>query len=154
MKRHPALEALLKLGEETGILLLERGDSLLALFHLEEGRLLKATGLAPLIPLIPETSSEDPRRLLRVELALLHQVEKKMGWYEAWQLVAEQLTHSLFALRALPGKKRLRFAATAVPEEVRRYGTGYPLREDVLALFLDSKGRGEGEEWEDAFAWS
>jgi len=151
MKRHPALEALLKLRKETGTLFLERDDSLLALFHLEEGRLLKATGLAPLIP---EASSEDPRRLLRVELALLHQVEKKMGWYEAWQLVAEQLTHSLFALRALPGKKRLGFTATAIPEEVRRYGAGYPLREDVLALFLDSKGRGEGEEWEDAFAWS
>jgi hypothetical protein len=29
-----------------------------------------------------------------------------------------------------------------------------PLREDVLALFLDSKGRGAGEEWEDTFAWS
>jgi hypothetical protein len=79
-------------------------------------------------------------------------VEEKRGWHEAWQLVAEQLTVSLFALRALPGRKRLGFARAAIPEEVRRYGAGYALREDVLALFLDSKER--GEEWEDAFAWS
>jgi hypothetical protein len=148
MRRHPALEGLLKLKGETGILFLERDGLLLALFHLEEGRLLKATGLAALFP---ETSSEDPRRLLRLELALLRRVEEKRGWYEAWQLVAEQLSASLFALRALPGKKRLGFARAAIPEEVRRYGAGYPLREDVLALFLDSKER--GEEWEDAFAW-
>jgi hypothetical protein len=81
-------------------------------------------------------------------------VEEEKGWYEAWRLVAEQLTMSLFALRALPGKKRLSFVAVAISEAVRRYGSGYPLREDVLALFLDSKGRGEGGEWEDAFAWS
>ncbi len=151
MRRHPALEGLLKLRGETGILFLERDGSLLALFHLEAGRLLKATGLAALVPGIP---LEDPRRLLRVELALLRHVEEKKGWYEAWELVAEQLTSSLFALRALPGKKRLSFAKTTIPEEVRRYGAGYPLREDILALFLDSKGRGEGEEWEDAFARS
>jgi len=151
MKRHPALEGLLKLREETGILFLERDGSLLALFHLEEGRLLKATGLVALTPEIP---SEDPRRLLRLELVLLRQVEEKRGWYEAWRLVAEQLSLSLFALRALPGKKRLGFAVVAVPEAVRSYGAGYPLREDVLALFLDSKERGKGEEWEDAFTWS
>jgi hypothetical protein len=151
MKRHPALEGLLKLREETGILFLERDGSLLALFHLEEGRFLKATGL---VALTPEISSEDPRRLLQLELVLLRQVEEQKGWYEAWRLAAEQLTLSLFALRALPGKKRLRFAAAAVPEAVRRYGAGYPLREDILGLFLDSKRRGEGEEWEDAFAWS
>jgi hypothetical protein len=145
MKRHPALEGLLKLREETGILYLERDGFLLALFHLEEGRLLKATGL---VALNPEISSEDPRRLLRVELVFLRHVEEKKGWYEAWRLTAEQLTLSLFALRALPGKKRLGFAAAAVPEAVRRYGAGYPLREDVLALFLDSKRRGKGEEWE------
>jgi hypothetical protein len=151
MKRHPAIEGLLKLREETGILFLERDGSLLALFHLEAGRLLKATGL---VALVPETSSEEPRRLLRLELVFLRQVEEKRGWYEAWRLVAEQLSLSLFALRALPGKKRLGFAAVAVPEAVRRYGAGYPLREDILALFLDSKRRGEGEEWEDAFVWS
>jgi hypothetical protein len=37
MKRHPALEALLKLKEETGILFLERDGALRALFHLEGG---------------------------------------------------------------------------------------------------------------------
>ncbi len=151
MGRHPALEGLLKLRGETGVLFLERDGSLLALFHLEAGRLLKATGL---VALAPKASSEDPHRLFRVEPALLRQVEEKRGWYEAWRLVAEQLTFSLFALRALPGRKRLSFVGAAVPEEVRRYGAGYPLREDILALFLDSKGRGEGEEWEDAFAWS
>jgi hypothetical protein len=151
MKRHPALEALLKLRGRTGVLLLEQNGSLLALFHLEGDRLLKATGLVALAPEIP---SGNLHQLLQLELALLRQVEEKRGWYEAWRLVAEQLTLSLFALRALPGRKRLSFAATTVPEAVRRYGAGYPLREDVLALFLDSKGRGEGEEWEDAFAWS
>jgi hypothetical protein len=151
MKRHPALEGLLKLRGETGILFLERDGSLLALFHLEEGRLLKATGL---IALTPKTSLEDPRHLLRLELVLLRQVEEERGWYEAWRLAAEQLTLSLFALRTLPGKKRLGFAPAPTPEAVRRYGAGYPLREDVLALFLDSKGRGAGEEWEDTFAWS
>jgi hypothetical protein len=151
MKRHPALEGLLKLREETGILFLERDGSLLALFHLEAGRLLKATGL---VALVPGISLEDPRCLLRLELVFLRQVEEKRGWYEAWRLASDQLTLSLFALRALPGRKRLGFAGAAIPEEVRRYGAGYPLREDVLALFLDSKRRGEGEEWEDAFAWS
>jgi hypothetical protein len=149
MKRHPALEGLLKLRGKTGILFLERDGRLVALFHLEEGRLLKATGL---VALVPDVSSKDPRHLLQFELVFLRQVEKKKGWYEAWRLVAEQLTLSLSALRALPGKKRLGFAAAAVPETVRRYGAGYPLREDILALFLDAKGRGEGEEWEDAFA--
>jgi hypothetical protein len=57
-KRHPALEGLLKLREETGILFLERDGFLLALFHLEEGRLLKATGL---VSLVPDVSSGDPR---------------------------------------------------------------------------------------------
>ena len=150
MKRHPVLEGLLKLREKTGILFLERNGHLTALFHLEEGRLLKATGL---VTLVPDASSEDPHRLLQLELAFLRQVEERRGWYEAWRLAAEQLTLSLFALRALPGKKCLGFAAAAVPEAVRHHGAGYPLREDVLALFLDSKRRGEGEEWEDAFTW-
>jgi len=145
MKRHPALESLLKLGKETGILSLERDGSLLALFHLEEGRLLKATGL---VTLTPKISLEDPRHLLRLELVFLRQVEEKRGWYEAWRLAAEQLTLSLFALHTLPGRKRLSFAKAPIPEAVRRYGAGYPLQEDILALFLDSKRRGEGEGWE------
>jgi hypothetical protein len=68
-------------------------------------------------------------------------------------LLAEQLSFSLFAIRTLPGKKRLRFLAGEPPEEVRRYGAGYPLREDILELFLGKRQVGDsgdgGEEWED-----
>jgi hypothetical protein len=151
MKTHPAVEGLLKLGERTGVLLLEREDALLALFHLEGGRLLKATGLTAIVP---EASPKDPRDLLRIELDRLKRVEREKGWYAAWVLVAEQLSLSLFALRSIPGKKRLRFVSEAPPEEVRRYGAGYPLREDILRLFFAEGRRSDGgEEWEDFTSW-
>jgi hypothetical protein len=149
MKTHPAMEGLLRLKGRTGTLYLECEDLLLALFHLEEGRFLKATGL---ITLTTELSPKDPLSLLSIEIAHLRQVEREKGWYHAWLLVAEQLSLSLFAIRTLPGKKRLRFLANEPPEEVRYYGAGYPLREDILELFFrnrqvaDSAG---GEEWED-----
>jgi hypothetical protein len=122
MRRHPVLEALLKLREKPGTLFLERDGHLLALFHLEEGRLLKATGLVTLDPEIPPVNLH---RLLPLELRFLRQVEERRGWHEAWRLTAEQLTLSLFALRGLPGKKRLGFAPAPTPEAVRRYGAGY-----------------------------
>jgi len=152
MKTHPAVDGLLKLGERTGVLFLEREDALLALFHLEGGRLLKATGL---IGIVPGVSSEDPRRLLKLEVDHLKRMESEKGWYSAWLLVAEQLSLSLSALRSIPGKKRLRFASEAPPEEVRRYGAGYPLREDILRLFFTERraGDGGGEEWEDFAPW-
>lgn len=150
MKTHPVVDALLKLKGRTGVLFLEREDTLLAFFHLEDGRLLKATGL---IALAPEFPLEAPPRLLQIELNYLKRVERKKGWYPAWLFVAEQLSLSLFALRTVPGKKRLRFLPGTCPEEVRHYGAGYPLREDILELFL---GKGQvgnsgdgGEEWED-----
>jgi hypothetical protein len=149
MKTHPAMEGLLRLKGRTGTLYLERKDFLLALFHLEEGRFLKATGL---IALTLELPPKDPQSLLSVEIAHLRQVEREKGWYHAWFLVAEQLSFSLFAIRTLPGKKRLRFLANEPPEEVRYYGAGYPLREDILELFFDKKQAGDsggGEEWED-----
>ncbi len=154
MKTHPAMEGLLRLKGRTGTLYLERDDFLLALFHLEEGRFLKATGL---IGLTPELPPEDPQSLLHTEIAHLRQVEGERGWYYAWVLVAEQLSFSLFAIRTLPGKKRLRFLAGKPPEEVRYYGAGYPLREDILELFF-GKGQvgdsgGAGEEWEDFASW-
>ncbi len=152
MKTHPAMEGLLKLKGRTGTLYLERDDLLLAFFHLEEGRLLKATGL---IAIAPETPPEDPHQLLKLELNHLKQVEKQKGWYSAWLLVAEQLSLSLFALRTIPGKKRLRFLPDGPPEEVRHYGAGYPLREDILRLFFAEgrAGEGGGEEWEDFASW-
>ncbi len=154
MKTHPAMEGLLRLKGRTGTLYLERDNLLLALFHLEQGRLLKATGL---IGLTPELPPEDPQNLLPAEIAHLRQVEREKGWYHAWLLVAEQLSLSLFALRTLPGKKRLRFLADEPPEEVRRYGAGYPLREDILQLFLGKGQAGDGgtagEEWEDFTSW-
>jgi hypothetical protein len=150
MKTHPAMEGLLRLKGRTGTLYLEREDLILALFHLEEGRLLKATGLITLTPELPPT---DPRSLLRIEITYLEQVEREKGWYHAWLLVAEQLSFSLFAIRALPGKKRLRFLAGEPPEKVRHYGAGYPLREDILELFLGNGRAGDsgggGDEWED-----
>ncbi len=151
MKAHPAMEGLLRLKGRTGTLYLERDDFLLALFHLEEGRLLKATGL---IAIAPESSPGDPWHLLEVELGHLERVEREKGWHAAWLLVAEQLSLSLFALRALPGRKRLRFFAREVPAEVRRYGAGYPLREDILRLFFAERRAGDGgEEWEDFTSW-
>jgi hypothetical protein len=126
VKTHPAMEGLLRLKKRTGTLHLERGDLLLALFHLEEGRLLKATGL---VALSPEVSSKNLKSLLQVEMAYLDRVEREKGWYHAWLLVADQLSLSLFAIRTLPGKKRLRFLADEPPEKVRHYGAGYPLRE-------------------------
>jgi hypothetical protein len=155
MKPHPVIDGLLKLKDRTGVLFLERDDALFALFHLENGRLLKATGL---IAIAPEVSSEDPRRLLKHELNHLKRVEKQEGWHPAWLLVAEQLSLSLSALRSIPGKKRLRFVSETPPEEVRRYGAGYPLREDILRLFFAEKqerqvGDGGGEEWEDFISW-
>jgi hypothetical protein len=148
MKTHPVVDALLKLKERTGVLFLEREDALLAFFHLKDGRLLKATGL---ITLAPDFPLEDPHRLLRLELNYLKRVERKNGWYPAWLLVAEQLSLSLFALRAIPGKKRLRFLPGVCPEEVYHYGAGYPLREDILKLFFAEKQTSDdgGEEWED-----
>jgi hypothetical protein len=125
-KTHPAMEGFLRLKGRTGTLHLERDDLLLALFHLEEGRLLKATGL---IALSPELLPKDPQSLLQVEMAYLDRVEREKGWYHAWLLVADQLSLSLFAIRTLPGKKRLRFLADEPPEKVRHYGAGYPLRE-------------------------
>jgi len=144
------MEGLLKLKGRTGTLYLDREDLLLALFHLEEGRLLKATGL---IALTPELPPKDPQGLLPIEMAHLRQIEKEKGWYHAWLLVAEQLSFSLFAIRTLPGKKRLRFLANRPPEEVRYYGAGYPLREDILELFFGKRQVGDipdrDEEWED-----
>ncbi len=151
MKTHPAMEGLLRLKGRTGTLYLERDDFLLALFHLEEGRFLKATGL---IGLTPELPLEDPRSLLPIEMAHLRRVEGEKGWYHAWFLVAEQLSLSLFAIRTLPGKKRLRFLANEPPGEVRYYGAGYPLREDILRLFFAEGRTGDGgEEWEDFTSW-
>jgi len=151
MKTHPAIDGLLRLKERTGVLFLEREGALLALFHLEGGRLLKATGL---IAIVPGLSLEDPRHILKIELGHLKRVEREKGWYPAWFLVAEQLSLSLFALRSIPGKKRLRFVPEPPPEGTRRYGAGYPLREDVLRLFFAERreeraGDGGGEEWED-----
>lgn len=119
VRTHPAVEGLLRLRGRTGTLYLEREDLLLALFHPEQGKLLKATGL---IALTAEFPPKDPESLLPIEINHLHQVEREKGWYHAWLLVAEQLSLSLFALRTLPGKKRLRFLAGEPPEEVRRYG--------------------------------
>ena len=154
MKTHPAMEGFLKLKERTGTLYLEREGHLLALFHLEGGRLLKATGLIALTPQFPP---KDPQSILRIEMAHLRQVEREKGWYHAWLLVAEQLSLSLFAIRTLPGKKRLRFLAGKPPEEVRRYGAGYPLREDILELFFGKGQVGDGGgaegEWEDFAPW-
>ncbi len=72
MRVHPALDGLLKLRDRAGVLLLERDSALLALFHLEEGRLLKATGL---IAFVPESSPGEPWCLLEVELDHLRRVE-------------------------------------------------------------------------------
>jgi hypothetical protein len=38
---------------------------------------------------------------------------------------------------------------------VRRYGAGYPLREDILRLFFAERRTGGdgGEEWEDVVSW-
>jgi hypothetical protein len=148
------MEGFLRLKERTGTLYLEREDHLLALFHLGEGRLLKATGL---IALTPELPPEHPQSLLRIEMAHLRQVEREKGWYYAWLLVAEQLSLSLFAIRTLPGKKRLRFLPGEPPEEVRHYGAGYPLRENILELFFGKgqvgDGGGGGKEWEDFAPW-
>jgi hypothetical protein len=154
MKTHPAMEGLLRLKGHTGTLYLEREDLLLALFHLEEGRLLKATGL---IALTPELPPKDPRSLLPIEMTHLRRVERDKGWYYAWLLVAEQLSFSLFAIRTLPGKKRLRFLAGEPPEEVRYYGAGYPLREDILEPFFGKRQVGDSgggeEEWEEFTSW-
>ncbi len=154
MKTHPAMEGLLRLKGRSGTLYLERENLLLALFHLEEGRLLKATGL---VPLAPELPPKDPHNLLPIEMTYLHQLERERGWYHAWFLVAKQLSSSLFALRGLPGKKRLRFLAREPQEEVRRYGAGYPLREDILELFFGvgraADSGGEEEEWNDFASW-
>jgi len=139
MRPYPAVDGFLKAKERTGVLLLEREDTPLALFHLEGGRLLKATGLIPIAPGLPP---KDPWSLLELELDHLGRVEEEKGWYSAWLLVAEQLSLSLFALCAAPGKKRLRFLPEPSPEEVRRYGAGYPLREDILGLFF-AEGRAE-----------
>jgi hypothetical protein len=154
MKTHPAMEGLLRLKGRTGTLYLEREDLLLALFHLEEGRLLKATGLTALNPELPP---KDPRSLLPIEMTHLRRGERDKGWYYAWLLVAEQLSFSLFAIHTLPGKKRLRFLAGEPPEEVRRYGAGYPLREDILELFFAKRQVGDSgdkdQEWEDFTSW-
>jgi hypothetical protein len=147
------MEGLLRLKGRTGTLYLDCEDLLLALFHLEEGRLLKATGL---IALAPELPPKDPQSLLSIEIAYLRRVEREKGWYHAWLLVTEQLSLSLLALRTLPGKKRLRFLAGEPPEEVRHYGAGYPLREDILELFFSKRQLGDsggGEEWEDFTSW-